>query len=47
MTTMHTFIVTLLLLPAIVTACVTWLAIRDVEAELEEFDSFDGMHFNG
>ena len=46
MTTMHTLIVTLLLLPAMVTACVTWLAIRDVESELAEFDGFDSMHFN-
>ena len=46
MTTLHTLIVTLLLLPAMVTACVTWLAIRDAENELAEFDGFDGMHFN-
>ena len=45
MTTFHTFIVTLLLLPAMVTSCVTWLAIRDAESELAEFEDFDGPHF--
>ena len=46
MTTMHTLIVTLLLLPAMVTACVTWFAIRDAEEELAEFEGFNGLHFN-
>lgn len=46
MTTAHTLIVALLLLPASVAAVLTWFAIRDAEIELSEFDGFDGMHFD-
>ena len=45
MDTMRIAIVTLLLLPAIVTAAVLWPAVREAERELAQFEGFEGIHF--
>ena len=46
MSNVHTLIVALLLLPAVVAAWFTWREVREVEIELSEFEGFQGMHFD-
>ena len=46
MRTAHIALVVLVLFPAILTAGLTWLAVRQAEDELAEFDGFEGMHFD-
>lgn len=41
----HVLMVAVALFPAVVTAVLTWFALRKTEAELSELDDLRGMHF--